>query len=291
MNTVLYTTFYPAMLPYLEAFWQSVCAQDDTAFDICIGLDGVTQAQVEQPVGNIDAHWFTDDRLDGIGIRNSALQALCETHDAIILVDSDDILYKDRVSSAKVGLAQSSLYGCALGLIDQAGHSLNLSFTTKVPYNWQAFLVSVNVFGFSNTAYRSELLAACLPTPNNVVMMDWLIATRALANGASVYFDSTPRMAYRQYNSNTARVLSPYTPAQIMRSAQLVSAHYQLVLNDLDIEAMQPYVKRHKEIVSFINAMQEASRLERYTDRLNQLQAVFLWWACVAHPELESLWQ
>ena len=172
------------------------------------------------------------------------------------------------------------------------------SFTLEpTQQDWQALLSRVNVFGFSNTAYRTNILKACFPVPQATVMLDWLVVTKALFNGARLYFDSTAQMLYRQYETNTARVLAPYTSEQIHRSSQLLLQHYSYVLecfnkplNKHQASFLQAIQASQKNVQIFSQTIQNESSLVNYTQALNQLKTVFLWWECVAHPDLEKLW-
>ena len=292
MKTALYTTFYPAMLPYLETFWKSIKSQTDSEFECWLGLDGVEILDIEMRLGQLEVNWLLAEQGSSIAsLRQRALETICERYEAVILVDSDDVLYPNRVASAKAALQNFDVYACALDLIDEQGRELGLRFGLAEQKDWQDFLVTVNVFGFSNTAYRCSVIKKALPIPAEVVMVDWLVVTRTLSASAHLFFDSVPRMAYRQYPDNTARVLSPYTPVQIVRASQLVLRHYDHVLTDLNLEMAKPYLKRRAEVQQFAQSITQKERLERYTKALNALKPVFYWWECVAHPELEILWK
>jgi hypothetical protein len=290
MKTALYTTFYPAMLPYLEPFWQSVQNQTDAEFDLWFGLDGLSQKELEGRLGTLKATWLVQAGSSIATLRQLALEAICERYEAVILVDSDDILYPNRVRAAKAALQHHDGYACALDLIDETGKDLGLRFGLDEQKDWQDFLLSVNVFGFSNTAYRCSVIQKALPIAAEVVMVDWLVVTRVLLQGARLYFDPQAQMAYRQYPDNTARVLSPYTPAQLARATQLVLQHYDHVCQTLTPAQAKPFLKRQAEVRRFAEVTTTASLLQRYTEALNALKPSFYWWECVANEELKILW-
>ena len=89
-----------------------------------------------------------------------------------------------------------------------------------------------NVFGFSNSAFRSDLLKRCLPIPRDAVLVDWFLATRAWLLGAKMSFDRVPRMDYRQHSANTARVRFPFSGDQVVSDTALVQRHFELLLAD-----------------------------------------------------------
>ena len=299
MKTALYTTFYPAMLPYLDAFVTSLEAQHDQAFDLWIGLDKLTQSNFADKPYLANAHYVCSQNDTPASLRERSLIDICKHYDAVILLDSDDVLLPNRVSTAKAALQDYDVYACALELINAQGQKLNQCFTLKsAPQDWQALLSRVNVFGFSNTAYRTNILKACFPVPKDTVMLDWLVISKALFNGAKLYFDTRMHMLYRQYETNTARVLAPYTSEQIRHSSQLLLQHYSYILEcfakpmlkSQQESFLQAIQARQKKVQGFSQSIEDKSTLSSYTEALNQLKPVFLWWECVAHPDLETVW-
>lgn len=287
MKTAVYSTLYPAMLPYLKPFWQSILAQTDQDFDLVLGID---QLDTDTVNDQLSGRSFTVVRSTGNAtvLRQEALRHICQNYDAVILVDSDDVLLPSRVSAAKAALADYDAYGCALELIDAQGQALDLRFGPTEQQDWASFLVSVNVFGFSNTAYRCTLLQDCLDMPSEVVMMDWLVISQALVRRARLFFDAEPHMLYRQYPDNTARVLAPYSAEQLRRATGLVGQHY--AFSRAAGISSAPHVRRAEEVARFAESIDCAEQCGVYLQALNALKPIFYWWECVAHPELESLW-
>jgi hypothetical protein len=283
MKTALYTTIFPAALPYVKAWSDSVIAQSDQEFDLWIALDSVSEKDIPRPQAN--THYFTAHHGQTVAqIREAAFREMIPHYDIMIFTDSDDVLLPERVAAAKQGLQNADVYGCAMQLINTDGKELGLEFNTKRT-DWHDLMLSQNVFGLSNTAYRTSILKYCLDFPKNTVMVDWLMVTKALQARARLYFDITPRMLYRQYENNTARVLSPYTPSQIIKATQLILGHYQR----LDVKN-PPIQKRQLEVELFYRNIADETLLTRYTKALNALKPVFLWWECVAHEELKDIW-
>jgi hypothetical protein len=282
MKTALYTTVFPAALPYINAWSDSVKKQSDQDFDIWIALDGVSKVDFPKPREFV--HYFTAQQGQTVAqIRDAVFREMIPDYDMIIFTDSDDVLLPQRVAAAKQGLQNADVYGCAMRLIDTDGNELGLEFNTSRK-DWNTLLLSQNVFGLSNTAYRTDLLKHCLGFPKDTVMVDWLMVMKALSVNAKLAFDTISHMLYRQYENNTARVLSPYTEAQILKATELVLGHYQkTVKNPL-------LAKRESEVQQFYKNIADETLLTRYTEALNALKPVFLWWECVANEELKVLW-
>jgi hypothetical protein len=225
-----------------------------------------------------------------------ALERIVETCSAVVLVDSDDILHSSRVMAAKTALEDAGLAGCALRLVDEKGQDLHRAFDLPTLFAPEDVLPRNNVFGFSNSAYRSELLRRCLPIPADTVLVDWFLATRAWLLGARLAFDSEPRMYYRQHSTNIARVTPPFSREQVIADTALVRRHFQLLL----VDATSGYIReRHlelKRVAAEINEFESLvvncpAKLDVYVEALNDLQPPLIWWSCVAFPKLGHMWK
>ena len=293
----VYTTVYPAAERFLPAWHESVCAQTDRNFDLWIGLDGLTPGQVAPRLGASDSITWVEGRpgASPAQIRNIALRRIVDSYPAVVLVDSDDLLAPERVAGARAALATGDLNACGLRLMDEDGCPSHRMFGVPRDTDLDALLPSYNVFGLSNTAYRAETLGKCLPVPDDCVLIDWLLATRAWWHDAHLTIDPAPRMWYRQYRDNTARVVGPFSPDEVLRATALVLEHYRMVLSEA-AESSAPKVRRvaaaRARTERFSRAITESrALLLEYVERLNDLTPASVWWWCVGHPELESLWR
>lgn len=293
----LYTTVYPGVEKYLPAWYKSVLAQVDQDFDIWIGVDGLDTSTV---VAAMDADryvtWVVATKGDSPAqIRQKAIAGIVHEYPAVVFVDSDDVLEPTRVVAARESLTQSDVTGCAMRIIDERGTDLGIVLRPPEGQDIARLLPRGNVFGLSNTAYRTPILRQCLPIPADCVLVDWFLITRAWTLDACLDFDFTPRMAYRQHPHNTARVLPPFTPQTVTSDTKRVLDHHALVLENVpelrsqhraELEAARECVR------GFHRSIEDSpDMLHRYTEALNQLPANPIWWACVAHPQLEEIWK
>lgn len=294
MRLTVVTAIYPAALPFLGQFRQSLLDQDDRGFGLVAGLDGVEPAQVEAAAGGaLGARWVAAPAgSTPAQVRNLALAAALEQSDALVLVDCDDVLLPSRVAAARDAASKRDLTAAAMDLVDADGHGLGLGFDPRAA---AGDLARVNVYGFSNTTWRAAALGRCLPAPRDCRLMDWYCATRAWLDGASLGVDPAPRMAYRQHPDNLARVLPPFSPQQVLRAADLALGHYALVADrarpgDPGPAGLLALARaRARDFARAVGS--DPNRLERYTAGLNALPACHVWWSCVAHPALEDLWR
>lgn len=296
-RTTLYTTIYPAVIPFLKSWYESVINQSDTDFDLCIALDSLTPENVYNAVQKeFKANWY----MAAIGqspstIRINALRRISENYDIIVLVDSDDLLLPCRVERSKKFLEAHDLSGCALELIDEEEKPLNISAGRKFDYSndtLHSFLLYRNIFGFSNTAYRSSLLRQLLNNGLNSPLLDWNFATRSASMGARISFDRVPGMLYRQHGKNIARILPPFDRDIVFLSTLLVLEHLRGVLGLLPKDLLEIYEKRHNDVVFFHGRISAAPEVcNAYIEAVNTLSEERYWWSFVANPALEEIWK
>jgi hypothetical protein len=292
----LYTVVYPAVGPFLAAWYESVRAQTDAEFDLWISLDGIDRSDAARTLGcEPEPHWVATRPGATIAeVRQHALELLVERYDAIVFVDADDLLHPTRIAGARAALASHDVVGCALRVVDGTGSPVGVTFGPSREADPAAMLPRWNVFGLSNTAYRAAVVRDALPIPADARLVDWLLATRAWAQGAALGFDREARMDYRQYGRNTARVLPPFTPTRIRADTALVLAHYDIALGAgwaMPDWCAGAIASARDRVVAFEQRIvRSEERLGGYVDALNRLEPEYVWWWSVAHPALEGLW-
>mgnify|MGYP001009152942 CR=1 FL=1 len=293
----LYTVIYPQMSPFLGAWYQSVERQTDQNFDLCISLDGLAPEDVARQLGHTPrATWLANHSASTPGqIRFAGIRQLLEDYDEILFVDSDDVLHPTRVEAARRSLRNSDVNGCGLQIMNERGSDLGLVFGLPAEETIDSVLPRWNVFGLSNTSYRVETLRACLPIPSECELVDWWLITRAWMMRAKLEFDPTPRMWYRQYGRNTAKVLPPFAPEEISRATQRVRTHYHLLTQAQPKTGgarWERVLAEQARVAAFQrNICEQPHRLALYADALNRLPVHFVWWWAVAHPMVEQLWK
>jgi hypothetical protein len=294
----IYTTIYPGVEEYLPDWHRSVQAQTDQDFQLWIGLDGIEAGAVESVIGaHLDAVWVpsTPDSTPA-RIRQQSLAQIVEDVDAVVLVDSDDILHPTRVAAARAALQTSELVACALRLVDQDRKDLGITLTLPEQAVPDETLPRHNVFGFSNSAYRSRLLGRCLPIPASVSLVDWFLATRAWLIGARLAFDPMIRMDYRQHRTNMAPIRFSFDTNQVIRDTQKVRDHFCLLEAWPTEDALPDRQAQVEEVAAdvqlfFEQVVSRPKTLENYVCNLNTLEPQAVWWWDVAQPALQWMWK
>jgi hypothetical protein len=298
MSLAVYTTVYPGVESYLPDWYRSLRQQTDQDFELWIGLDAIERELVQKILGgDVAAHWVQcTSGGTPAQIRQDALAQIVETCAGVVLVDSDDVLHPTRVAAARAGLETSELVACALCLVDQQGKDLGLTFNLPANVLPDQVLPRNNIFGFSNSAFRADLLRRCLPISPAALLVDWFLATRAWLLGARLAFDRAPGMDYRQHPNNTARLRFPIVADQVISDTDLVRRHLKLVLAEPRREFLtdrlaaltslsEEIEKFHEEVVL------HSRRLRDYVRALNHLRPAPLWWSSVANPALKHMWK
>lgn len=299
MQTIaIYTTIYPGVEVYLPDWFRSMQEQTDKDFQLWIGLDGLEADAVESTIGaRVEATWVASEpQSTPAQIRQRALLQIVEKFDAVVLVDSDDILLPTRVAAARTILEDCELCACALRLVDHFRRDLGLTFTISGGALPGRILPRNNIFGFSNSAYRSELLRRCLPLPADCILIDWYLATKAWLTGVRLAFDPIVRMEYRQYGSNTAPIRFPLDANQVIRDTNKVLHHYRLLLASPRENAVSDRWRQVEEAAAdaqlfFERVVSRTERLEDYVRNLNKLEPQIVWWWGVAQPALQWMWK
>jgi len=297
MKLAVYTTIYRKAVPFLKDWFLSIQSQTDQQFDLWIGLHGLE-------VKHLDAILASKRHINYVtacssatcaGIRQEALSRIVEGYDAIVLVDCDDILHPSRVAAARECLNKHELAGCALRLVNQNGTDARMTFGLPDGRAIEDVFPRNNIYGFSNSSFCTSLLRRCLPIPAEVILVDWLLATRSWLLGARLTFDNTPRMDYRQHPDNTARVRFPVTAEQTISDTIMVRKHYQCLLAEVHPDALPDRRLAVTEFAADVSAFEERVAghphlIAEYVKRLNAINPAPMWWTCVAYPPLNYMW-
>lgn len=288
-------TVYKAALCFLGDWYDSVRAQSDQDFDVWLSLDGVAEREVFDIIGEPPhVTWrMAPPNATPSDVRQDALAAMVDAYDGIVAADIDDVMLPSRVAAARAALDDADVTGCALDIMNESGRDIGVVFVPPEDLRLDTMLPRWNVFGFSNVVWRTDMLRRCLPIPASCRLFDWLLTTRAWSLGARLAFDRTPRMRYRQYGSNTAAVLPPFTEEQVRVATSRVLAHYDCVL-DSSWTIAEPYRSQvaaaRERCRAFAAAVASPERLASYVRALNNLPPRYIWWWSVANPELENQW-
>lgn len=299
---MVFTTAYRAGLRYLPDFLSGLAEQTDANFHLTIAVDDVEAAELTpylaaagQDLAARTATHHSEKATDHVALRQEVLLRTLPGTTGVVLMDSDDVPLPTRVAAARAALAEAEVAACALELTDAAGTPTGGRFAAEPINDWASVLARSNVVGFGNAAYRSEVLLDCLAAPAGTRLLDWFVAVRALASGARLTLDPTPRARYRLHGASSAGVRRPFTEAQLLKASALVADHYTLVLAPMPSgRALPPGLRALIELAAAdLRAFQEqvvADEAERhaYLNALNADPRVFRWWEWLDNRRQEA---
>lgn len=307
MSLAVYGVVYEAALKFLPEFWRSLAPQLNGGYTLYLSLDEVSPERALDIIGGEVSVNFLPSVPGSTppSIRADALASFIEAHDGVVLLDCDDVLLPGRLDAARAALRDVDVYGCAMTLVDEHGTRLEgATFSTELPDTDRALgslLARCNVFGFSNTAYRSKAIVGCLEMDPDVIAMDWLVASRAYLAGATFIFDDTPRMSYRQYDANTAGVLPPFRPSRLLTDARRVADHFGYLLDSPYGMARSavPFAAARAKAQAFLawleagsdadgDELRESNLAKYHTELSARIYKVYKWWEHVAAVQQES---
>jgi hypothetical protein len=319
-RTAVCTAVYPGIEPWLPELCASIAGQTDRDFDVVVILDGLPERTWLERGGRMLAARILQAPAGKTAaeVRNILLANACTSHEALVLVDGDDVMLPERVAAARIDLQRFDVTGCAMELMDQDGRPLGHVFgglrrgdlpradaQACGPADAQAcgpadaracgpkddrYIFESNRFGMGNTAWRSAALSACLPVPADCVAADWYVATRARLQGRRFRFDPVPRMRYRQHPNNVAGVLPPFSPDRLLRGARLAAGHFRHVLDLAEAAPGTRYRERlegaSRRVGRFLErAVSDPRWLALFAEELGRSGPLDAWWAFIGAIE------
>lgn len=293
----VFTTFYPEGRKFFPDFIHSLANQSDNNYHLIIGLDRIDALELDFLEKIIVPKVIIESQKgeSPVSLRCRALELLIDQYDGVIFIDSDDILCPSRIEAARKMLEKDIVYGCAMRIIDENGNYLSKDF--QYPYNNRIaseIPLMFNIYGMTNTAYSSSILKKCLPISDDVKILDWYLATKAWILGASFQFDRIPRMNYRQYGNNIAKVIPPFSGKYISFIVELLIDHYNQIINipNMQKKYYKMFLSQIKDLSNFkVYVINDKDTFKKYLDQLNSMQKSHIWWDFIMDPELDYLWR
>lgn len=292
-DLAVFTVIYPAAMRYVPELLAGLAEQSDDQFTLVVALDLVEPSHFASLARHIALPDIEVHVVGGtpVEIRNEVLLDLCQRFSLLLLQDADDVPRPERVATQRVGLREADVIGSALALVDENGRSLHR--TLRPPSRpIDTFLPRMNVFGFGNSAYHSEVLVDCLPVPRSLQAMDWFVATRAHLAGAVLKTSDVVIADYRQHGASAAPVLPPLTVDDLELGMAVSRTHLSSIGSVATAGASSWVAPRLAELQRFERWLRKDERNgSYYLDTLNrQHDRVFAWWEYVASESMEYLW-
>lgn len=298
MELALYTTVHPGTRPFLSEWYESLRAQTTSEFALWIGIDDLDIQEARKAMGGQPgANWVHAEPGDTPAqVRERAWRELVPHADAVVMTDADDVMHPRRVEHARECISGCDIGACGLKLVDEEENSIGQVMPPPEYETPEDVLPHHNIFGLSNTVYRTQALEKGLPLPKGITLIDWYLASQAWLRGGDLSLDRAVHVDYRQHGDSTLSLLPPFTTEDVRRTSQAVLDHLSAVACSLPSkpqpERVEAFRKAHEDVRQFEKCvLGDDERLEEYTSALNQRLPLLLWWGSVAHPELDHFWK
>ena len=281
MKIALYSTFYPACIPFVQQWAQGVLAQDDRNFDLHLALQGVSVDEVTACLdeGIRFTPWPVESTLTPAQVRCHVWKQICPDYDAIAMIDSDDIMLPACIPLHREGLKKSDLSAFAMTIITEDGTQTNMTLTSQ----WDN-VFDFNTFGLSNTAYATSFLkSATHNVPPECRLLDWYLAMQyALSKRPAPAISTSVGALYRQYANNTAPLLKPLSARHIAHSLDLVRHHFKIITENgtnLPASMVTDFQSRIMQLDKLSESIATSGKKDKYIQELNKTDFPLAWWS------------
>ena len=172
----------------------------------------------------------------------------------VILADSDDFFSANRVQKTKDLLSKSEIVANEFDLVNINGEEL---VTNYISHRLKSgiiigfeFIKEKNVIGFSNSAFRAELIPEKLSIPQDVAVVDWFFYTLLLHAGHKAVFSNEMITYYRQYSDNMIGINNE-TLDNYKKKLALKAMHYRYLSSSFTEfeELAKKYNKSEAQII------------------------------------------
>jgi hypothetical protein len=262
-NTVFITTIFPSVSGFLSTFFESIKKQTYKEFDLLIMNDGY--------IGDIEQYGLENFSADVINICNKTPAeiraeginyALEKNYKIIVLGDADDYFSENRIQKSVELLKNYDIVVNDLTIVDAGENNViegylssRINNKTEIPIE---FIYERNIFGLSNTAFRTNFLKKDFRLINDkVIAFDWLLFSGLLLEGGKAIFTDECISYYRVYDGNTIGLSNP-DEKKIILGLQVKKQHYNLLKNK-----NQEYKKYYEGVVEIIKQIEVSEEFKR----------------------------
>ncbi|MGO9133444.1 MAG: hypothetical protein ACLP8A_05265 [Methylovirgula sp.] len=235
MQICLFTVMHAGNQPYFADLVQSLNRQNDPDFELVVFNDTPSWRGQSAPASLMAQATFPWRWIDVAGsiveIRKIGLRTLCseQRSDALIFIDSDDVMAPNRVEFCRTHLKSGEILATELILFGD-GREPTPWLTRYYSGHHEIQLDDIihsNCLGLSNTAvFVADIVSQFEDIPNDIIAFDWALFSMLLHFGCKSRFLSGTSTYYRQHADNIASPLAS-TDEQILRSVLVKAKHYR----------------------------------------------------------------
>jgi len=295
-NTVILTTIYPASERYLDQFFNSLVNQSTKDFDVLVLNDGVKDFDIYRLRYTILN--LVEINVSGSGsfvkIRELGINTIRRLgYHYIIFGDSDDYFSENRVEKVRVSLGTNHIVVNELTLVSDRIKVRDFLKTNLINLNALTdHIINSNIFGFSNTALRVDILKEPVNFGDNLLAGDWyFFSTILLHFEYKIEFLDDVQTFYRQHENNFVGFSLGLTEEKLEIGLNVKLAHYKELINYCSKNNMTNHLQR---LIDSINSLErlrielmDQNFREKYIEFVNLiLPKIFSgWWSEIVTME------
>jgi glycosyltransferase involved in cell wall biosynthesis len=245
-KTAVLGVIFPAVEHFLGDYLASLEKQTQKDFDLILINDGLNNFNKFKSKYTLNIkelkHTASAAKIREFGInyiRN-------EGYKYIIFTDTDDFFSDNRIEKSIELLKFNDIvvndlttvsYDC--NILESSYLSRRLNNLTTINYD---FINDKNIFGFSNTALKLELLTKKIVFNTKLVAVDWFFFSTLLRAGYEGIFCNEAMTFYRIHENNIVGLSSDISMQKIEKGINVKMCHYK-ALSKFDSKYINLYLK------------------------------------------------
>lgn len=273
MNKIaLFVVFYPGAEVYVEEFFMSIKQQTQQNFDLIIVNDGYKDKNLQVLYPEVSIIELDGTNRISTNREIGITYAIEQKYEYLLLCDVDDYFSPHRIEKSISSIVNVDIVVHDLDIVDANRkvifeHYFSKSIDSNVALN-PSFLLTKNIFGFSNTALRVSKLQK-ISFPKDLRIVDWYYFTNLLNEGLKAKFIPEALTEYRQHSGNMIGITT-YTLDVFKKLLQLKKKHYSYFMDN------PTYSQLYEEMESIERMTDEEMQLLL---KNNEKQTPYpLWW-------------
>jgi len=201
MKFAILSVIFPEIKVFFPEFAQSLRNQSDQDFHLIIVNDGCSLSDFDLTGLN---YTILPNRTSIAKNREILIhEAIEQKYEWIIFADADDWFETNRVEVIRSLIADFDVIANEIVPFSGIHYSTTkfekeLGKFCSIDLN---FILDKNLFGLSNTAFRTDFLKN-INIPSEIIAVDWYLATKAMQAGARSCFTAETKTYYRQWENN-----------------------------------------------------------------------------------------
>jgi hypothetical protein len=233
MKTGVLAVIFPMDIAYIYQYFDSLCAQSYTDFDVIVINDGYVNlesilrkyASLKISVQN---YTNTPAKIREFGIN----YMIMNNYEVLIFTDVDDYIADNRVERVLSKLNNCDIVVNDLTLFNDAGILHENYISNRLANNTHIdieYIRQKNLFGLSNSAVKITNLHP-FSIPETITVADWYIFSYLLTLGMVAIFTTETNSFYRRHGSNQVEI-GNYSNEALLTNLQIKKTHYYYMKN------------------------------------------------------------